>query len=63
MRSSKPALNAEFLQVPEHCSEPHGTHGVPADCNHTKLTFKDNKTVECRSCGRQWKDYGTGGRK
>ena len=54
----------DFLQVPEAPgSHPHGEKvRAGGGCKHERLTFKD-KIVECRSCGRQWKDYGTGGRK
>jgi hypothetical protein len=49
----------EFLNVP---TVPGGNHArEERACEHTKLTFTKN-LVECRSCGRQWKDYGTGGK-
>lgn len=54
----------EFLAMPTHCSRPDSPlrrdsfYGMP-ECDHQRLIFKD-KTVECRSCGREWKDMGTG---
>ena len=66
----------EFLAVPTHCSRPHGDSGMRCSdgkyyeevhpesfvCPHERLTF-DLNDVTCRSCGKQWKDYGTGGSK
>jgi hypothetical protein len=61
----------EFLAMPTHCSRPHQMRDgdelvyndedelISPDCEHLRLTFAD-KTVECRSCGRTWKDMGTG---
>jgi hypothetical protein len=63
----------ELLAMPTHCSRPHGNSGMRDSaggpdsigttesfhCEHLRLLFKD-KTVECRSCGREWKDMGTG---
>ena len=55
----------EFLHVPRVANtHPHGEHfkGTNRDCDHERLTFT-KKLVECRSCGHQWKDYGTGGKR
>ena len=63
----------EFLAMPTHCSRPHQMRNagelvynaedelVQPDCEHERLTSTKG-TVECRACGRQWKDCGTGGK-
>ena len=54
----------EFLQVPEAAgSHPHGESiRAGKGCEHRRLVFK-NELIECRACGRQWRDYGIGAKK
>lgn len=63
----------EFLAMPTHCSRPSGASGMrdrgrgphdreSFDCEHERLQIEKD-LVKCWSCGRQWKDCGTGGKK